>query len=74
MTNQPVRARINDSFPRPRFRIALPGWAILETILADGPIEVSLEGDRMRPSGRFNASANADRAATRMRNACVKRP
>ena len=52
MTSQPVRARINDSFPRPRFRIALPGGAILEAIRADDPIEVSLEGDGRRRNSR----------------------
>ena len=72
ITSDLVRARINYSAPRPGLDIALPGDAILEAILANGPIEVSAEGDGMRLSARFSASANARRAATVMRNACAK--
>ena len=72
MTSDLVRARIDYSAPRPGLDIALPGPTILEAILADGPIEVNAEGDRMRLSARFSASANARRAAAVMRNACAK--
>ena len=71
MTGDLVRARIDYSAPRPGLDIALPGPAILEAILADGPIEVSAEGERMRLSARFTASTNARRAAALMRNACA---
>ena len=67
-----VRARINYSAPRPGLDLALPGPAILEAILADGPIEVNAEGDAMRLSARFSASANARKAAVVMRSACTK--
>ena len=72
MTSDLVRARIDYSAPRPGLDIALPGPTILEAILADGPIEVTAQGDRMRLSARFSASANARRAAAVMRNACAK--
>ena len=72
MTSDLVRARIDYSAPRPGLDIALPGPAILEAILADGPIEVSAQGDGMRLSARFSASANARRAAAVMRKACAK--
>ena len=72
MTSDLVRARIDYSAPRPGLDLALPGSAILEAILADGPIEVNAEGDAMRLSARFSASANARKAAVLMRNACAK--
>ena len=74
MTGDLVRARIDYSAPRPGLDIALPGRAILEAILADGPITVIAEGDRMRLNARFTASANARRAAGLMRNACAPPP
>ena len=65
MTSDLVRARIDYSAPRPGLDIALPVPAILEAILADGPIEVAAQGDGMRLSARFSASANARRVPSR---------
>lgn len=72
ITSDLVRARINYSAPRPGLDLALPGSAILEAILAGGPIEVKAEGDAMRLSARFSVSANARKAAAVMRSACTK--
>ena len=74
MTSNLVRARIDYSAPRPGLDIALPGSAILEAILAEGPIEVAVQGDTMQLTAHFTASANARRAAVLMRNACAKAP
>ena len=57
--------------PYPGLRIALPGAAVLDAILAGALIEVAVEGEALALEARFAASSNARRAATLMRTACA---
>ena len=67
-----VRKRIDYSVPRPGLHIALPGVVVIDAIGGRGAIEVEVDGAETALSARFEASANARRAAALMRGACVQ--
>ena len=65
-----VRSLVDYSALHPGLDIEIPGPAVLDALLAGGPIEVEVAGPDVALTARFTPSSNARRAAALMRNAC----
>ena len=65
-----VRSLVDYSAPHPGLDIEIPGQAVLDALLAGGPVEVEVSGLAIALTARFDPSSNARGAAALMRTAC----
>ena len=65
-----VRSLVDYSVLHPGLDIEIPGQAVLDALVAGGPVEVEVSGPDIALTARFDPSSNGRRAAALMRTAC----